>query len=77
MFKTDISTTTYTDGEYMIDIVTGDDWYDAWLYRKDIGVKMLMFGIQKKDSTADELLEMALNDLESYKRIYNEDYAEE
>lgn len=76
MIKTDITTATYSDGDFMIDIVTGSDWYDAWLYRKNFGVKMLMFGIPKADSTADELLEMVQLDIESYKQVYDQEYPE-
>ena len=75
MKKSDISITTYECGEYLVDIVTTGDSYEAWIYRKEFGVKDLMFLVQKKQQTLDEFLEIVEANVEDYGENYDEGYA--
>lgn len=75
MKKTNISTATYQDGDFCIDIVTfPDNYYEAWIYKKDIGVKDLMFGM--RDMNYDLFLDIVDVNLEEYEVSYEEEHAE-
>lgn len=77
MKKTNISTATYQDGDFYIDIVTfPDNYYEAWIYKKDIGVKDLMFGIRDKIYDFDFFLDIVDVNLEEYEESYEEEHAE-
>lgn len=75
MKQADITITTYECGEYLVDIVTTGDSYEAWIYRKEFGVKDLMFLVQKKQQTLDEFLEIVEANVEDYGENYDEGYA--
>ena len=71
-----LKTTTYEDGDFLIDIVETADVYEAWLYRKDYGVKDLMFGMLKKDYSEDRFLNFVIVNLEWHEEFYDKDHAE-
>lgn len=74
MKKTNISTTTYQDGDFCIDIVAfPENYYEAWIYKKDIGVKDLMFGMHEE--SYDLFLDIVDVNLEEYEESYEEDHA--
>lgn len=50
--KLERKTTSYKVSDYsdyIVDIVELPDEWEAWLYRKDMAIKMYMFGFAKKD----------------------------
>lgn len=64
-------TTTYkVQDEIYIDIVETDDMYEAWIYEKDSGEKMLMFGCSKAQQPEEEFLEIVEGNAEEYFDIY-------
>ena len=74
MTKTNITTRTYDyDGTYMVEIVTTEEYYEAWLYNVDYGYKMLMFGC----SRAKQSYKKFINDVEYQVRDYIGYYIEE
>jgi len=76
MKQTTITTTTYEHGEFLVDIVTTNDSREAWLYRKDYGVKSLMFGAYISLNTLEEFLETVEENLDEYEKNYDAEYAE-
>lgn len=76
MKRANISITTYECGEYMVDIATTSDSYEAWIYRKEYGVKDLMFGMPQAQQTLDEFLDIVEANIEDYAKGYDEEYAE-
>lgn len=42
--------------------------FEYWLYKEDMGIKMLMFGIDSIN------LEIIQNQIEDYIKVYNEQY---
>ena len=42
--------------------------FEYWIYKEDIGIKMLMFGIDSIN------LEIIQNQIEDYIKLYNEQY---
>lgn len=58
--RTKLETITYdVDEGFMIDAVYDPDreMYEAWLYHKDYGVKMSMFGLPKKQKNMNKVLD--------------------
>ena len=77
MKQTDrISTTTYEHGEFLVDIVTTEDSYEAWICRKNYGMKALFFGVFKKQNTLDKFLELVKANLDVAEAGYDEEYPE-
>lgn len=58
MKLTNIKTTTYAYGEYLIDIVERDDFFEAWLNKDGNGNKEYMFGLSKGDHTLPDFIEI-------------------
>lgn len=50
-----------------------EDVYDAWIYRKDYGVKHYMFGVEKSAVTEDEFIALVRNNFDEYAQIYEEE----
>ena len=75
-----IITETFEVGteNFCVDIVTDNDekMYNAWLYRKDVGVKAYMFGVSYDNETYESFIEMVEANLivENYMELYDEDY---
>ena len=72
----DITITTFCDGDFLIDIVETDKAWEAWLYRKDYGVKDLMFGMSKKDYSEDRFLDFVMVNLEWHEEFYDKEHSE-
>ena len=73
MKMTNIKTETYAydrDDNYLIDIVTIDNGYEAYLYKFDYGYKMLMFGNRFDLSSYEEFVQMVSDSLVEYIEIY-------
>ena len=78
--RTEIKITTYDAGDgFLVDIVerinNGEPIYEAFLYRDDNGVKDLMFGYFKKNTTRKEFMEMVECSLYEYEAQYDDDRA--
>lgn len=43
--------------DYLVDIQIYSDKYEAYIYHKDYGIKMFIFGISTKDRTKKEFIE--------------------
>ena len=73
-----IITETFEVGveNFCVDIVADNDekTYNAWLYRKDIGVKMHMFGVKQSDYTYFNFVRRASLITKSDMELYDEDY---
>lgn len=52
----------YKDGFY-IDVVFFPDVVEVWLYHKDVGVKIFMFGLGIDEKNNSALLELIKNNL--------------
>lgn len=73
-------TETYAHGDYLIDIVDRPGMFDAWLYKKNYGVKTYMFGAFKKYynemqhkehiETLETFIEMVDANLPDYIKLY-------
>ena len=71
MTKTDIKTTTYRDGDWLIDIVDNKGMWEIWLNHIQYGIKNMMFGLYKKDIVSyDALISTIENNLPTYKAMY-------
>lgn len=75
MKQADITITTYECEEYLVDIVTTSDTYEAWIYRKELWVKTLMFGVSKEQQPLDLFLDIVAVNVEEYGADYDEEYA--
>lgn len=82
--RKDIKTTTFeADYGFMVDIVDAKFWtnnepfWDVYLYRKDYGVKMGMFGLPKNQTaTLEEAIEIVETNLPEYYGLYDEEFCE-
>ena len=72
-FKTE----TFQRGEYYIDIVTMDDIYEAWLYRPTYGIKSLIFGANRDDTSYNSFKNMIEANIEDYIEDYKEEVEDE
>lgn len=76
---TSYKTMTFAEGDFRIDIVEKRTGFEAWIYRKNNGVKTLMFGSPKKNTaygkpitiTFDTFMELVKNNLPDYKDSYD------
>ena len=77
--------TTRFEAEYgfMVDIIdevddnNGTSMWSVWLYRKDIGVKMFMFGLdQTQAPTLADALAIVENNLMEYYPLYDKDFSQ-
>lgn len=75
MEQVNITITTYECEEYLVDIVTTSDTYEAWIYRKECGVKNLMFSVPKEQQALDLFLDIVAVNVEEYGADYDEEYA--
>lgn len=53
------------------------DTYEAWLYHKNVGIKMLMFGVDMRDCGFEQLKKMVSNLWVDYVDEYSERFMEE
>ena len=74
MKSTSIKTTTYTaHDDIVIDVVELSDVYEAWIYRKNIGLKSLMFEVPKEQQSYDEFLEIVEANIDEHITFYDEE----
>ena len=75
-----IITETFEVGteNFCVDVVRDNNerTYNAWLYRKDVGVKAYMFAVSQDNESYDSFIEMVEANLitENYMELYDEDY---
>ena len=50
--------------------------YDAWLYHKDVGIKMMMFGVDVRDCDIEQFKQMVSNLWVDYVNEYTERFME-
>lgn len=77
--KSNVFTETF-DTEYegfLIDIVETDTDFEAWIYQKQNGVKMFMFGIPQEQQSKEVFLNVVKPTLLEYIRLYLDEYGEE
>lgn len=60
---------------WLMDVVTTKDTYEFWIYRENIGIKSLMFGLPKDKQSYDQALEIAKINYPDYMDDYMYDYA--
>lgn len=63
------TTESYEDNDgYIVDIVSLDMGakFEAWIYHKDYGIKMFMFGIEANSMMRSEFTDLALNQYKGY-----------
>lgn len=65
--------------DYIVDIEEHEEFWDAWLYRKDLGRKIYVYGVAKKDQNNYpvshemfiELVDASINDyIDEYEETY-------
>lgn len=66
-----------TKNNFMVDILVKNDTYEAWIYKKDMGVKELMFGIPKNSTCSLQMEELVEKNLEEYMIDYEMSYCYE
>ena len=79
-----IKTETYKyNDNYYIDIVhyVHVDWpeletYEAWIYRHDYGIKMLMYGMPATQQSDLTFLRTATANADEYIKLYEEKYCD-
>lgn len=76
-----LANTTYTyrlDKDWMCDITRTTfqktEVYDAWIYRNDMGVKELMFGVPVTQNTLNQVVKMVKAQWREYAVYYDERY---
>lgn len=76
MEKKNFKIETFEFESWIVDIVTTDTNYEAWIYRSEYGVKMLMFGMPKEQQSYDEFIDIVEGNLETneYQSMYLYDY---
>lgn len=79
VFERPIEKYQYND-DYFVDIVitTYDSTtvFEAWLYRKNCGIKMLMFGMPSYQQSFETFKEVVEANVEDYIPLYEEDYCD-
>lgn len=73
MKKTNIITTTYEHGKFLVDITFDPEtgMRGVWIHRKDFGAKNLMFEMVESE---DRFLEIVSANLTWYESLYDIEY---
>ena len=66
-------TTTFADGDFRIDIVEKRTTYEAWIYRHKTCFKNFIYGVEKKDTTLDEFIELIEATIDEDKALYDQE----
>lgn len=75
MEKQKINIETYRyDNDYYIDIIETSEYLEAWIYNKNYGIKMLMFGTPILEQSYSEFIELAETGAPAFIKYYKEDY---
>lgn len=73
----DINTLTYKyKGGFMVDIIVTKDEFEAWIYHKNYGIKMLMWGEPKKNFRFGKPYTQTFNDFKELVEFNIDEYAE-
>lgn len=57
-----VVTMTYVyDDQYYLDLTLNSGVIEVWLFRKDIGIKEMLFDVFTKDTSYEQAVEMAEN----------------
>lgn len=73
----EVKTKTYVaDKGYMVDIITTCATYSAYIYHRDYGIKILMFGMPKKQQSYEEFLKIVDINFEGHKKQYEREVIE-
>ena len=59
---------------WRIDIVVLNDSFQSWIYHKDYGVKTLMFGVDKRNTTYKDFCKMVETNFPEYQTDYVKEY---
>lgn len=71
----DVKTETFWVRDlFFVDVNTLPENYEAWIYHKEYGVKMLMFGMPKYQQSYEEFLELVDDDAATYIDNYSQEY---
>ena len=79
MVKANVFTENF-DTEYagfLVDIVETDTDFEAWIYQKQNGVKMFMFGMPQEQQSKEVCLAVVKSTLSEYIRLYLDKYGKE
>lgn len=61
--------------KFIIEIdITENDKFEFWIYNKNYGIKMLMFGINFYENHINEIIEILERNINIYINIYKEKY---
>ena len=74
-----VVTMTYVyDDQYYLDLTLNSGVIEVWLFRKDIGIKEMLFGVFTKDTSYEQALEMAEHYVENNNCIefYESEYVD-
>ena len=75
MVKIEYKTETYwCGGDWLVDVVTTPDNFEAYLYHKNCGVKKLMFGMPIEQQSYEEFIEIVEGNVDDYTGPYLEEY---
>ena len=77
--STNYPTLTYTEGDYIIDVVLNAEYekYGSWLQHKYYGVKHYMFGMAFDSTTLEEFVHTLVNNsLAHYIKNYEQEVIE-
>lgn len=55
---------------FILEVVETKTMYEAWIYHADYGVKKLMFGLMKEDTTFNDFIETATANITDYIERY-------
>ena len=64
------------DENFRLDIVEENEMYHFYIYHKNYGVKMSMYGLYKKDTSIADTVSI-VDDAKEYIEIYTEEYINE
>ena len=59
--------------DFMVDIVEMEDVFEAYLYRNGYGVKSLMFGVDKAQTTKEDFISLVSANLHTHIDHYMEE----
>lgn len=65
---------TYKHGNWRIDIETSKYMYNAWIYHKNYGIKLHMWGIEKKNDTYENFIKMVCEAIPEFTIQYENDF---
>lgn len=61
---------------FILEVIETKSMFEAWIYHAEYGIKSLMFGLMKEDTTYNDFIETATANLMEYITDYIEQYFE-